>query len=80
MKWFETVFIPSLEERYNQRNGKMWLTEKQVGVCKNYMEPSSKIKGLFSIEIDGKRYSIQIAKNGCASFHIMVNGWIVSHT
>ena len=33
MKWFENVFLPSLEERYNQRNGKMWLTEKQADVC-----------------------------------------------
>ena len=80
MKWFKTVFLPSLEERYNQRNGKMWLTEKQAGVCQTYMEPSAHIKGQYCMDIDNKRYSIQIAKNGCAAFHIMVDGWIVSHT
>ena len=36
MKWFKTEFLPSLEERYNQRNGKMWLTVKQTNVCKDY--------------------------------------------
>ena len=80
MKWFENVFLPSLEERYNQRNGNMWLTEKQADVCQNYMIPSSSIRGCFTHEIGNKRYSIQVAKNGCAAFHIMVDGWCVSHT
>lgn len=80
MKWFETVFLPSLEDRYNQRGGKMWLTEKQTDVCLNYMAPSSSVRGCFSHDIGEKHYSIQVARNGCASFHIMVNGWQVAHT
>lgn len=80
MKWFETVFLPSLEERYNKRNGKMWLTEKQADICQNYMIPSAHIRRQFSHEIGNKRYSIQVAPNGCAAFHIMVDGWEVSHT
>jgi hypothetical protein len=80
MKWFKTVFLPSLEERYNQRNGKMWLTEKQVNVCKNYMVGSPTVHGVFSIEIGNKMYSIHIGKHGCASFLIMIDGWTVSHT
>lgn len=80
MKWFETVFLKSLEERYNNNNGKIWLTEKQADICQNYMKPSAYIRGQFYKEIGNKRYSIQVAKNGCASFHIMIDGWKVSHT
>ena len=80
MKWFETVFLPSLEERYNQRNGKMWLTVNQADVCRNYMTPSSYIRGHFSHEIGSKRFSVQVAPNGCAAFHIMIDGWEVNHT
>lgn len=80
MKWFRNVFLPSLEERYNARSGKMWLTEKQVAVCMRYMEFSRSVKGSMEYNIDEKTYIIQIAPNGCAAFHIMKNGWIVSHT
>ena len=80
MKWFKTVFLPSLEERYNQRNGNMWLTAKQTDVCRNYMEYSSTVRGSMYIEIGNKRFSIQIAPNGCARLSIMVNGWIVKTT
>ena len=80
MKWFESVFLPSLEERYNQRNGKMWLTSKQADVCKRYMNPSSSVRGCFTHGTSDKLYTIQVAPNGCASFSILVNGWIVSHT
>lgn len=80
MKWFEAVFLPSLEERYNQRNGKLWLTEKQTDVCRNYMEYSRFVRGQMEHTIGNKRYSIQIAPNGCAAFHIMVDGWEVKHT
>lgn len=74
MKWFETVFLPSLEEQYNQRNGKMWLTEKQVSICKRYMEYSQHIKGALSYKAGSKRYSVQIAPNGCAAFHVENTG------
>ena len=80
MKWFKTVFLPSLEERYNQRNGKMWLTVKQTNVCKDYMTYSNTVRGSMYMDIGEKRYAIQIAQNGCACLHILVNGWIVSHT
>lgn len=80
MKWFETVFLPSLEERYNDRKGKLWLTANQVDVCKRYMNYSAYIKGAMEYTIEDKMYSIKIAHNGCAAFHILINGWIVSHT
>lgn len=80
MKWFEEVFLPSLEEGYNKRNGKMWLTKKQSDVCHNYMLPSNCVRGHFFYEIGNKRYSIQTATNGCSALHIMVDGWEVSHT
>lgn len=79
MKWFRTVFLPSLEERYNKSKGNIWLTRKQTDVCRNYMEFGT-IKGHMYIDIDNKRYSIQIAPNGCSSFCILVDGWIVEST
>ena len=81
MKWFRNVFLPSLEERYNAKSGKMWLTEKQVAVCMRYMEcRKGRIRGCMECDINEKTYVIQIAPNGCAAFYIMKNGRIVSHT
>lgn len=74
MNWFEGVFLPSLEDRYNQRNGKMWLTEKQTDVCRNYMEYSRYIRGAMDYVIGEKRFHIQIAPNGCAALHITLDG------
>ena len=74
MKWFDTVFLPSLEERYRQR-GKLWLTAKQASVCKNYMKPSSSVRGCYTYKMGEKKsYSIQVAPNGCAAFHVYVDG------
>lgn len=73
MKWFLTVFLPSLEERYKQNNNKLWLTKKQVNVCKNYMIPSNTVRGNYSITINNMLYYISIAPNGCASFVISTN-------
>lgn len=80
MKWFTGTFIPSLEERYNRRNGKLWLTAKQVDICRRYMEFSQTVRGAMHYAEGDKMYCIQIAPNGCAVFHIMVNGWIVQST
>ena len=38
MKWFTDTFLRSLEEKYNQRGGKLWLTKKQADICRRYME------------------------------------------
>jgi len=69
MKWFLEVFLPSLEDRYSKR-GKLWLTAKQVKVCKLYMEYAA-ARGNMYIDSNGKRYFISIAPNGCASFGII---------
>lgn len=79
MKWFITVFLPSLEERYNQRGGKLWLTAKQVDVCRRYMEYGA-MRGQMYYDCGDKSYRLQIAPNGCGHFYIMVNGWTVSKT
>lgn len=71
MKWFKDTFLPSLEERYNARNGKLWLTKKQVAVCRNYMTFSNTVRGAMHFESGEKIYCIQIAPNGCASFHVV---------
>lgn len=75
MKWFKEIFLPSLEDRYISRGKRLWLTEKQVDICANYMIPSSSVRGCMYIDIGEKHYSIQIAPNGCAAFHVYVNGW-----
>lgn len=80
MKWFTSVFLPSLEARYNQRNGKLWLTSKQVDVCRRYMEWSKTVRGAMCYTMGRKMYNVQIAPNGCAAFHILVDGWIVQNT
>lgn len=43
MKWFESVFVPSLYERKRVVRGKTctYLTDKQADVCRRYM--SSKV-------------------------------------
>lgn len=79
MKWFTDTFLRSLEERYNQRGGKLWLTKKQADVCRRYMEFGA-VRGAMQHREDDKTYCIQIAPNGCASFHIMLDGWAVQHT
>ena len=75
MKWFKTVFLPSLEEQYNKRGGKMWLTKKQTDVCRSYMDASYTVRGCYYYVLGNKKYTIQIAPNGCAHFSIMVNGY-----
>lgn len=80
MKWFTGVFLPSLEACYNQRNGKLWLTSKQVDVCRRYMEWSKTVRGSMHYTMGRKMYNIQIAPNGCAVFRILVDGWIVQNT
>jgi hypothetical protein len=44
------------------------------------MVGSPTVRGVFTIEIGNKEYSIHVGKHGCASFLIMIDGWIVSHT
>lgn len=72
MKWFINTFLVSLEERYIDR-GKLWLTAKQVDVCRRYMEYGN-LRGQMYLDVDNKHYGIQIAPNGCASFYVFQNG------
>ena len=77
MNWFINVFLESLEGRYIARKGKMWLTSKQVDVCRQYMNPGY-LKGQMFLDVNDKHYSIQIAPNGCAAFHVMKDGWEIA--
>lgn len=70
-KWFDGVFLPSLEEKHDQRNGKLWLTAKQVAICKRYMEFSETVRGAMHYVAGSKMYCIQVAPNGCAAFHVL---------
>ena len=69
MNWFINTFLASLEDRYTKK-GKLWITEKQVSVCRKYMHLGS-LKGQMFIDSKDKRYMIQIAPNGCANFFIL---------
>lgn len=70
-RWSSGVFLPSLEEKYSQRNGKLWLTAKQVSVCRRYMQFSETVRGAMHYVAEDKMYCIQIAPNGCAAFHVL---------
>ena len=69
MAWFENVFLPSLEERFLQR-GKLWLTKKQVTVCKRYMNYNQYVRGAYEYYIGDKGYHVHVAPNGCGNFFI----------
>ena len=78
MKWFLDNFLASLETRYFERNGKMWLTAKQTDVCRRYMNLSPLARGLYVITANGLEYYAQTAPNGCAHFYIMRDGWTIT--
>lgn len=75
--WFFDTFLPSLEERYKQRGGKLWLTKKQTDICRREMRGSNTVRGAYETEHAGKVYGVQIAPNGCGRFWIMENGFII---
>ena len=70
MNWFINTFLKSLEERYLYNCRKLWLTTKQVTICKLYMDYGN-IRGNYHIDANGKRYIIQVAPNGGARFDII---------
>lgn len=79
MKWFVNEFLPSLEERYRQRGGKLWLTAKQANVCKCYMHGiKTAYRGCYGLNVGEKQYVIQVAPNGCVSFMVLANGWVTA--
>lgn len=73
MSWFTGTFLPSLEDRYNARGGKLWLTKKQADVCRRYMDFGA-VRGAMQHREGGKLYCIQLAPNGCAHFFILLGG------
>lgn len=79
MSWFTGTFLPSLEDRYNARGGKLWLTKKQADVCRRYMDFGA-VRGAMQHREGGKLYCIQLAPNGCAHFFILLGGWTVQRT
>jgi hypothetical protein len=70
MEWFINQFLDSIAQRF-YKSGKpvIWLTAKQTTVCKRYMD-FGPIKGQRQLDLNGKRYAITIAPNGCSSFCI----------
>lgn len=64
MKWFEEVFIKSLDGKLDEKpNSGIWLTEKQVYICLKYMKPRSVNTGYY-IVIGDYQYSLAIYKKG----------------
>lgn len=78
MKWFLDTFLTSLETKYFERGGKMWLTKKQTDVCRRYMDFSPLARGLYVITANGLEYYAQTMANGSARFFIMRDGWEIA--
>lgn len=70
MNWFENVFLPSLEDRVMTSGKALWLTKKQVSVCKRYMDYNQYLRGAYEYYIGDKGYHVQVAPNGCGHFFI----------
>lgn len=62
MKWFTEVFLKSLDERFSGTTN-IWLTEKQVDVCRRYMKQSQYFSFLYII-VGEYQYSVWIMKKG----------------
>ena len=71
MKWFKTVFLPSLTENMTL-NQSRWITEKQVDVCLRYMQPDpwSPCRH-YQIKVDGQWYILSVMKKGYGRLTIM---------
>lgn len=70
MAWFDDVFLPSLEERVMKSDKAVWLTKKQVSVCKRYMDYNQYVRGVYEYYIGDKGYHVQVASNGCGHFFV----------
>lgn len=76
MKWFTEVFLKSLDERFNGTT-KIWLTEKQVDICRKYMKYSEYYSFLYiiageyqySLAIMKKGYGRMVRENKAVAFH-----------
>lgn len=62
-KWFEETFLPSL------KNGQ-WLSEKQVSVCKKYMEEDRYWSWSYTLKIKNMKYRVSVSKKGYGKFYI----------
>lgn len=62
MKWFTEVFLKSLDEKFSSTSN-IWLTEKQVNVCRKYMKQSQYYSFLY-IVVGEYQYSLAIMKKG----------------
>lgn len=64
MKWFEEVFIKSLDSRLDKSQSTgVWMTEKQVNICLKYMKPRSVNTGYY-IVIGDYQYTLSLYKKG----------------
>lgn len=63
MKWFRETFIPSFDERLEDRNG-IYITEKQADICLRYMKESKYFGGRFYIIIGDYQYTMVLMKKG----------------
>jgi len=79
MWWFEEVFLAGLELKYNERQGRLWLTTRQVGICMEYMKWADEHDNLY-FDHDGKRYVVQVTPKGKGVMSIWKNGAKVLHT
>lgn len=62
MEWFKEVFLKGFDEKFD--SGKpVWLTEKQVWVCRKYMK-ASEYYSFFYIISGEWQYSMRIMKKG----------------
>lgn len=64
MGWFEDTFLTSLDKRFDEKKTtNIWLTEKQVAVCQQYMKRSEYYSFLYIVRGE-YQYSLAIMKKG----------------
>lgn len=68
-KWFEGIFLPSLEEGIKAGACERWITEKQVDVCLKYMK-EDRYFGNYFIKTKGKKYTVHVFKKGYGQFTV----------
>ena len=71
MDWFEGQFLPSLVDKYENRDPQyrsVFITEKQANVCRRYMNNEG--GGRFTYESGDKVFVLKERDNGSTVFYV----------
>lgn len=64
MNWFIGTFLKSLDERINATDSQsIWVSEKQVNICRKYMKPTS-VYSNYYIVVGDMQYTLSVMQKG----------------